>query len=130
MFHFYPPFLLLIARYKKNGAPKNDVTTPIGISTGAIMVLPIVSQKSRKTPPPMEARGISLVLLLLLVRSLIVCGTISPTKPIIPVNATENPTINEAITSILFFSFSTLTPKACASSSPLRSRSSSCLLAK
>jgi len=40
-----------------------------------------------------------------------VCGMISPTKPIMPVNATENATASEETMSRRFFIFSTSTPR-------------------
>jgi len=35
----------------KNGAPKNDVTTPIGISLVVFKFLAIRSESTKKTPP-------------------------------------------------------------------------------
>ena len=43
--------MFLSARYKKNGAPKNAVITPIGTSVGANISLPKVSHMRRKKPP-------------------------------------------------------------------------------
>lgn len=46
--------LLLIPETRmimKKGAPKNEVIIPTGISAGEIIVLEIISAKTRKTPP-------------------------------------------------------------------------------
>ncbi len=45
-------------------------------------------------------------------------GTINPTKPMVPENATHDPTINAVMMMTSFFSFSTLIPRCCASFSP------------
>ena len=64
--HFKNSFLLLLfynnlltfvyhfldnIKYIKNGAPKNDVTTPIGISELVPIFLAIRSQNTKNTPP-------------------------------------------------------------------------------
>ena len=62
----------------------------------------MTSQNKRKSPPASALAGINTVLLD--VRSAIrkVCGMMSPTKPIIPVNATEKPMMSEETMSTLF----------------------------
>ena len=69
------------------------------------MLFPIVSHASRKNPPAKVLMGIRTTLLE--VRSSIrkVCGMISPTKPIMPVNATENATASEETMSRRFLIF-------------------------
>ena len=39
------------AKYKKKGAPKIEVITPMGTSTGDKIILPTVSQNNKNTPP-------------------------------------------------------------------------------
>lgn len=67
-----------------NGAPINDVTTPIGTSMGEAIVLDMVSEKERKIPPS-KILPIRLYLCFEPVRILAAWGIIKPTKPIIPV---------------------------------------------
>ena len=100
-----------IAKNRKNGAPKNAVTTPIGTSVGLRTLLPIVSQASRKNPPAKALIGIKTMLLEVFSIMRSVCGMISPTKPIMPVNATENATAKDETISRCFFIFSTSTPR-------------------
>ena len=74
----------------KNGPPSSAVTTPTGISVGAMMVRAKVSQMTRKAPPRKKDPGInSRWSGPTSMRR--VCGTISPTKPIGPLNAVTAP---------------------------------------
>ena len=121
------PLMDFKAKNKKNGAPKNEVTTPIGTSMGLRIFLAIMSQKSKNNPPATAEVGIKMALLEVLSSILKVCGMISPTKLIMPVNATEKPISKDEAMSKFFFDFSTSTPRDFASSSPLKMIFSSCL---
>lgn len=82
---------------------------------------------SRKNPPAKIVLGSTLVLDGPTI-ILIVCGTMSPTKPIIPEKATEKATIRADTVSVLTFNLFTSTPNEWASSSPDNRASNSCLL--
>ncbi len=56
------PLLYLIAKNRKNGAPKNAVTTPIGISVGLSTFLATRSQNSKKSAPAKVDIGIKTAL--------------------------------------------------------------------
>lgn len=61
---------------------------PIGSSTGERIILPNVSHINKNKPPKTNTKGISFEFKGP-ITALIIWGTISPTKPIIPVKATE-----------------------------------------
>ena len=101
------------------------VTTPTGISNGAITVLATVSAvTSSMAPTRAEAGRRNRWSGPQIIRT--TWGTISPTNPINPLTDTTAPVIREAKTKAVFFTLSTSTPSSQAVSSPrerrLRSR--------
>ena len=101
----------------KNGAPIVEVTTPSGSWAGAIIDLDIKSDIKIIMAPNNADPGIK-YLWLGPIHNLIKWGVTSPTKPIIPQNATDIPTIIDEIKIIVLLSFSIFIPKCCASESP------------
>ena len=77
------------------------VITPIGISTGAITVLLTVSHINKNIEPTTAEKGIN-ILLLFPTNFLVMCGIISPTKPITPQQLTMHAVINELNKKIYF----------------------------
>ncbi len=94
----------------KKGAPIAEVITPKGSCAGAMIDLAIKSDKDNIIAPKSAAPGIK-NLCLGPIKSLTKCGVTNPTKPIIPQNETEIPTIIEVIKMIFFFRVSTSKPK-------------------
>ena len=70
------------------------VITPIGISTGAITVLLTVSHINKNIAPTTAENGIN-TLLLFPTNFLVMCGIMSPTKPITPQQLTIHAVIKE-----------------------------------
>ena len=57
------PLMDFKAKNRKNGAPKNEVTTPIGTSIGLKIFFAIMSQNSKNSPPVTAPVGIKMALL-------------------------------------------------------------------
>jgi hypothetical protein len=78
----------------KNGPPASAVTTPTGISVGAITVRDSVSHNARNAAPSKNEHGINMRWSApSFNRS--ACGTINPTNPIGPVNYVTMPVRND-----------------------------------
>lgn len=82
--------------YAKNIAPINDVNIPIGNSLNPINERETVSAIIINIAPNKHEIGIKYLWFDPKI-ALPICGTINPTKPIIPVLETRKPTIKETI---------------------------------
>src|SRR5439155_392042 len=110
--------------HTKKGAPQKAVITPTESSAGATTLRASVSAASRNAPPASAAVGTRKRLSWPTSRRN-TCGTISPTKPMGPVNATTVPVSSAAATNTRRLSRSASTPSWREASSPSASRFSS-----
>lgn len=99
----------------KNGVPTNAVSTPSGISIDAA-VRAMVSMNRRKLPPSRAETGSSFAKSGP-VSERAMCGTTSPTQPMIPAAATLAEVTSVAAATIAIRIGPVETPSACASSS-------------
>src|SRR5438876_4005093 len=110
--------------HTKKGAPQKAVITPTESSAGATTLRASVSAASRNAPPASAAVGTRKRLAWPTSRRN-TSGTISPTKPMGPVNATTVPVSSAAATNTRRLSRSASTPSWREASSPSASRFSS-----
>jgi hypothetical protein len=104
----------------KNGTPRREVMTPMGISWGANSVLAAVSHNNRKIAPVSAETGISLLWSGPVMKRT-ACGMMRPTKPIVPQKHTLIAVTNEATNRSSFFKADALIPRETAVSSPVES---------
>src|SRR5581483_7491223 len=107
----------------KNGAPKNAVTTPMGISAGDDSVRASRSATHRNAPPNSSDNG-STTRWLRPARRRTVCGTMMPTNAISPDTETAAAVPSDAATMTTRRVRRACTPSVDASSSPTASTSS------
>ena len=80
---------------RKIGAPMSDVITPTGITAETSIALETMSHPSRNAPPTAMAPGMT-KRLSDPTTSLTMCGTISPTNPMIPAKLMMDAAMNES----------------------------------
>src|SRR2546430_3849144 len=97
--------------HTKKGAPQKAVITPTESSAGATTLRAILSAASRNAPPASAAVG-TRKRLSWPTSPRNTCGTISPTKPMGPVNATTVPVSSAAATNTRRLSRSAFTPSS------------------
>src|SRR5256886_674488 len=97
--------------HTKKGAPQKAVITPTESSAGATTLRASVSAASRNAPPASAAVG-TRKRLSWPTSPRNTCGTISPTKPMGPVNATTVPVSSAAATNTRRLSRSAFTPSS------------------
>src|SRR5690606_33660701 len=107
---------------RKNGPPVTAVTMPTGTSTGAIAVRARRSASTMNAAPHSAATGRSRACAAP-VTSLAACGTIKPTKPMIPGTLTHAAVTSEARPRSSSFTDSTGRPSSAAPRSPSWKRS-------
>ena len=110
LFLHYPLFFL--SNHINIGPPITAVSIPAGNSSGAIIILPITSTHTTSIPPNSADTGRTF-LWSLPTKSLVKCGTISPTNPIHPLTETVTPAISDAIITSSFCSLPTFAKCPC-----------------
>src|SRR5690606_2947728 len=109
--------------HRKNGPPVNAVTMPTGTSTGAMTVRAKRSASTMNPAPQMRATGGGRWWPGPVTRRA-ECGTMSPTKPMIPATLTEAAVTSDATPSSTTLTVSTGRPSRAAPRSPSWKRSS------
>lgn len=94
-----------------------EITTPTGMMTGLMMLLPIVSERSTNATPIRALNG-SWILWSPPTTNLAICGATRPTNPITPVKLTNVAARNATMIPLILRSCFTFTPNAFALSSP------------
>ena len=101
----------------KNGQPINAVTTPTGSSTAVRCIAPKSQNINNIAPPKADKTIVKRLLPPEII--LVMCGTTSPIKPIMPAYATVIPVKIELMINIFRRSFLTFIPKLSATKSPV-----------